>query len=79
MVYQIGVETRNKTTRCNNNFRCLHDDSFRICPVESKIKEDIYFIKAVNPMRGCNYCLAFGDSHICRCPTRSELYERYKI
>jgi len=75
---QISEETKNRTTRCNQEFKCLNNTNFQMCPVEDKIKEGIYFIKMVNPLRRCNYCLAFGDSHICRCPTRSELYERYK-
>jgi len=77
MAYQISEETKNNTTRCNYNFSCLNDENFKICPVESPIKEGVYFIKMINPMRNCDYCLEFGDSHIYRCPTRNELYQRY--
>ena len=75
--YQINEVTRNKTTLCNVKFKCLNDDSFPICPIEDKIKEGIYFIKIFNPM-WCNYCVEFGGSYVCICPTRGELYEQYK-
>jgi len=77
--YKINEVTRNKTTRCTFKFQCLNDDSFPMCSIEDKIKEGIYFIKMFNPMNGCNYCVAFGGSHLCLCPTRSELYEQYKV
>ena len=74
----ISEETKRHTTRCNKEFKCLNDESFQICPVETPVQDGIYFIKKVDPMRRCNYCLAFGDSYICRCPIRNEFYERYK-
>ena len=79
MDYQISVVARNKTTLCNAKVKCLNDDMIPMCPIEDKIKEGIYFIKMLNSMNGCNYCVAFGGSHLCICPTRGELYEQYKI
>ena len=78
VAYQISEDTKLHTTRCNQGFKCLSNESFHTCPVESSVKEGINFVKMVNPMRRCNYCLAFADSHLCRCPTRNELYQRYK-
>ena len=76
--YQINKVTRDKTKQCNAKYKCLNDDSFPICPVEDKINEGVYFIKMLNPRNSCNYCVAFGGSHLCICPTRGELYEQYK-
>jgi len=78
MFYKISEETINQITRCNNNFKCLNDDSFQICPLENPI-EGVYFIRKVNPIHNTNYCLSFGGSYVCGCPTRKELYERYKV
>lgn len=78
MFYQISEGTINKTTRCNHNFKCLNDDSFQICPVENPIQE-FYFIRKLTPLYKCTYCLSVDNSYICRCPTRKELFERYKV
>jgi hypothetical protein len=56
----------------------LNDDSFQICPLENPI-EGVYFIRKLNPIHNNNYCLSFGGSYVCGCPTRKELYERYKV
>ncbi len=26
---------------------------------------------------GCSYCHSFGDTHICQCPVRLEIFTRY--
>jgi hypothetical protein len=36
------------------------------------------FLKTVKT-GDCPYKMMFGDSYICNCPTRAELYKRYQI
>jgi len=79
MSYQISEETRNKTTRCIHNFTCLTDKGFNLCSLDTKFMGDLYFVKTEMPKDNCNYCISFGNVFICSCPTRHELYERYKI
>jgi hypothetical protein len=80
MLYQISDEIINSTRRCDHRFKCLTVDSFQICPIKKpNPMKGICFIKMENPMRKSSYCLSLGNSNICLCPTRRELYERYKI
>ncbi len=76
----VSKEKIDMTTRCKCDFKCLHDDSFQVCPVENPITpQGVYFIKMVHSICNSSYCLSFGNSYICRCPVRKELYERYKV
>ena len=78
MARQISDETRNKTTKCPFSFQCLDDDKKDICSVEWGLKGNGCFLKTVKP-NVCPYKINFGYSHVCNCPTRYELFNRYKI
>lgn len=79
MSYKIDKEIIKKTTKCEGNFKCLETGECpknKCKPVGSfnghlwvKSKENIF----------CGYHLNFGRGEICNCPTRNELYRKYKI
>ena len=77
--YQISNEIITKTTRCRNNFKCLTDGGFDLCPIDGQIMEGYCFIRMVNHTNNCNYHISFGDTHICSCPVRNELYKHFKV
>ncbi len=79
MPYQIDKKVIEKTTKCEGDFICLKTG---ICP-KNKCKPTGAFdghlfveTKATIP---CGYHIPFGGAHICKCPTRNELYKRHKI
>ena len=78
MARQIAEQILQKTTKCLSSFQCLDDERRDICSVEWSLKEKGCFLKIVKP-KGCPYKVSFGDSYLCNCPTRHELFSKYKI
>ena len=74
---KIDDETVKQTTKCPYNFQCLSDPDFEFCPIKESLGIDILVLK--NPKyRSCPYLLCYDDNHICNCPTRCEIYEKYR-
>jgi len=67
-----------KTTHCINDFSCLFGDKTCLCDVVTSNEEDIIEIKA-QPSRSCKYCISLDSASYCHCPTRVEIYNRYKM
>ncbi len=76
MVYKLEENVLNETIKCNDNFSCLNGDKNCLCEVDSSIDNKILFIKSNN--KTCSYKASFGYSYYCHCPTRKEIYRRYK-
>jgi hypothetical protein len=74
---KIADDTIRHTTKCKLNFSCLLGNRKDLCKVEYCVGK-IHFMKCLNK-EYCDYQIPFGDSRICNCPTRKELYSRYKI
>ena len=75
---QIKEKILQNTTKCNNTFSCLSGDKECLCKVTGSIGFDIKDIKCKLEI-DCNYCLSFGNGSLCLCPTRNEIYNRYRI
>jgi hypothetical protein len=77
MKFQIGEDVLKKT-RCKKDFSCLSGKRHDLCKIEDCVSGKVYFLEAHNddfcPCLGC-----FGSSHYCTCPTRIEIYEKYKV
>jgi hypothetical protein len=67
-----------KTTKCKHDFSCLSGDKRRLCDVVASNGDDIVEIKA-QPFRSCSYCMCLDSASYCHCPTRNEIYNRYRI
>jgi hypothetical protein len=78
MAYQISDKTKKQTTKCLSSFHCLDDEKIDICSVKWNLDGNGCFLKTVPP-NGCPYKLQFGSSYMCKCPTRHELFKKYKI
>jgi len=76
--YTVSDEAIAETERCKTGFSCLKGQCEALCPVESCINGKVLFIKCLNK-EACSYQDTFGDSVICYCPTRKELYIRYGV
>lgn len=57
---------------CTCNGKCLDDHSI-VCKVVSSINDQLIFVEGCYN-DDCAYLMAFGDSFICTCPVRKQLY-----
>ncbi len=74
---EVSADTLKKTEKCRNNFACLDGKDNCLCEIEDSFDSRVLFVKAGN--RPCDYKMSFGYSYVCNCPTRKELYSRYKV
>jgi hypothetical protein len=75
---KIDEKILQRTTSRNHDFRCLSGDKQCLCEVKGSIGADMKDIKP-NPEIECKYHPSFGNNNLCLCPTRAEIYNRYRI
>jgi hypothetical protein len=73
--FEVSEETRQKTDKCWRGFACLSDGPDGICSAKDYVS-GVLFVERAAPTY-CPYDVTFGYSHICSCPVRREIYERY--
>jgi hypothetical protein len=78
MAYFIDNKILEQTTKCPYSFQCLNDDIESICSVQWILKENGCFLKTVKP-DSCPYKVKISSSYMCNCPTRHELFVKYRI
>ena len=78
MRLEIGENTLRKTRNCGNDFSCLKGEKVCLCEVVGSSGYDVLFVKPKSK-KDCSYCTPFSNSFLCHCPTRNEIYNRYKI
>ena len=78
MKKEIDLEIIDNTKQCPRDFQCLTEYGKPFCSVEEVVAEDVLFIKSPAGIT-CNYNMPYGDGNVCLCPTRKELYRKYKI
>ena len=76
--YDISEETIAETKRCEKGFACLKGQCDDLCRVESCVNGKVHFIQSMNKDY-CSYRGNFGESVICYCPTRKELYNMHGV
>ena len=75
---EIDKAVLKKTTRCDYDFSCLSGDYSCMCEV-IELKGFSSIKVKPKPDRPCSYLLRFHQSHYCVCPTRREIFVKYKI
>lgn len=75
---EIAKEILDKTTNCQKGFECLKNDDHIYCKVENCVSDNLHFVRCLS-RDYCSYQLPFGRSHICNCPTRKEIFNKYGI
>ena len=76
MKLKIPNKTIKATTKCHQNFACLENPDV-VCEVENCIHDGVCFVKCAES-KNCNYIVPYGYSYICTCPTRIEIYNKYR-
>jgi hypothetical protein len=78
--FQISEEILSQTTKCPKNFQCLTNRQTTMCSIDGVIDKYNGLFISKKTRRNCPYLTLFGYySYICTCPTRREIYIRYKI
>ena len=75
MELEVSEKIRQKTDRCWRGFACLSGTQDGRCAVRERVGDVIFVEKSGQAY--CPYDVTFGYSHICSCPVRRELFERY--
>lgn len=76
MSFVIDKTILDETVHCRKDFECLENDN-SLCvakKVESLVDGKVLFLKC-NEM--CRYKITYGNSAICNCPTRIEIFRKY--
>jgi hypothetical protein len=75
---EIKKEIIESAKKCEYNFECLSNKN---CFCLSSIVNNIIYDKALFIKcneNSCGYNIIFGQSTICTCPVRSEIFKKYK-
>ena len=76
---KICDETLKKSTQCSRSCACLNEmDKGPNCKVIDCINHKVHFVECKNDT-SCSCLMPFGNSFICNCPVRKELYNKYGI
>ena len=77
MEINVKKETLKVTDKCRHNFNCLEGNGECLCPVTKAINGTICVLEKLNDFT-CEYHTKFADDHFCMCPTRNEIFRRFK-
>ncbi len=75
MKLEISNDIISKTTKCTKNFDCLTNTHHIYCRVKECYQNEVHFVECLYDDY-CTYRMAFGDSYVCNCPTRKEIYNK---
>ena len=73
----INDDTLQNTTKCGKGFACLSSGDGCLAEVESAVGGTLLFVECTDG--SCRYRIHFGHSYVCTCPTRVEIYAKYRI
>ena len=77
MLIELDREILQKTTDCDKDFQCLSNENQIYCKVSQCIS-NVHFVKC-SIENYCYYELSFENEHICTCPTRKAIFNKYGI
>ena len=63
---------------CKYDFRCLSREKACLCEVKESIGYDMLKIEPKSNV-DCSHLISLRKTNFCNCPTRVEIYNRYKI
>ncbi len=79
MDIRIDKEIIEETTECNKNFSCLTKSRRELCEIQITLfSGKVHFIKCKQNLQ-CNYKIDFKNESCCFCPTRKEIFNKYKF
>jgi hypothetical protein len=76
---EIDEDIQKNTTKCKKVFKCLADNNYKLCKIIESVRDNVFFIECLG-VKPCIYKISFGySSYVCNCPTRKEIYRKYKF
>jgi hypothetical protein len=80
MKYEIEEEVVKLADKCSRTHVCLTGEDALYCKVAILMKGTDEEIPLLECFKGavCPYSKSFGETYICRCPLRREIYIRYE-
>ncbi|MBI4843295.1 MAG: hypothetical protein HY809_03090 [Nitrospirae bacterium] len=75
----ISNEVVLEAKECALDYSCLSGEKECLCDVEEPSNGIVLFVTPANKRNFCCYRITFGDSFICNCPVRKEIFNRYSI
>lgn len=82
MKYTVTHDIVNATVQCADDFSCLYGEGECLCEVigcSPDSDSGILYIHHADDIRSCRYEMFFGNSFVCNCPVRKELYRQYHV
>ena len=78
MIYSVDRITQRITTKCAKDFICQSAKSKNMCKIEVR---KFNFVTSIHCLgeEPCSYKISVDFAKVCGCPTRAELYKKYKI
>ena len=77
MSYDIDAEIITSARLCQTGCSCLKGEQGSLCKITECIGSSIHFIYC-EMSKSCDYRMSFGDAHVCNCPVRKEIFNKYK-
>jgi len=78
MLLEVSEKTVSNAMHCKKNFDCLKKDKQVCCKVENCISKKVFFINCADN-HSCNYKLSFGNSYLCTCAVRKEIFNKHGV
>lgn len=75
---EVSEKVLLETINCEKNFSCIKGNGHKLCNVTECINKQVHFLECSDNSI-CNYKLSYAESYICMCPTRKEIFNKYKI
>jgi hypothetical protein len=70
-----------KKTKCPYKFKCLNGKPCSGCAtvLGAHGEEQIFVKPSRKNFQDCSYTIPYGSCYLCRCPTRVEIFRKYKV
>jgi hypothetical protein len=78
MQFKISSNTLKNTIKCKKNFSCLSKQREGVCEVAEYVYRNVQYLQCAGEA-DCIYRTPLEAVYVCACPTRREIYERYRI
>ncbi len=79
--FEIEKSLVDLADKCPGGHPCLDGKESLHCRVSFSVEkgEDEYIFIKCPEGGGCSYRLSFGQTHVCTCPVRMQIYRKYGI
>jgi len=78
MKIEVSEDVLLKTKCCKDNNPCLNGGLDNCCKVVNCVNNQIHFVTPITK-HYCNNQINFGDLCFCICPTRKEIFKKYRL